>query len=172
VTTETIALYTTVCPIKDATKTPEATLTKEGSQPGATTSPVGLGGAGGFPQVTAVGQPSGQVVEAAVPTGAASYSSLQTLVKPATSAGAPQGSSGESSAFSSSPSQPTIPVGAGSPYPSGGSGSGSGSASPSGSWSGVPSGPSSPSIPPTSGASVMGASLIGLAIVMAVQIVL
>lgn len=184
VTTETIALYTTVCPVSDATKTPEATATKEGSQPEATatkegsrpevtSSPVGLGGAGGFPQVTAIGQPSGPVVEAAIPTGAASSSGLQTLVKPATSAGAPQGSSGESSAFSSSPSQTTIPVGAGSPFPSGGSGSGSGGASPSGSWSGVPSGPSSnPSIPGANGASLMSASLVGLAIILAVQIVL
>lgn len=215
-TTETIALYTTVCPVSDATKTPAPTATTEASLPWttstvyttrvytitscapevtncpvnhvttetipwyttvcpvtatATSTPAGPAGPGGasFPEITAIGQPSAgaPVVEAANPTSAVGSSSLQTLVKPATSVGAPQGSSGESSAVYSSPSQPTQPAGAGSPYPSGSAGN----AAPSGSWSGVPTGPSTiPSIPGANGASVMSAGLVGLAIVLAAQV--
>lgn len=147
VTTETIPLYTTVCPVTAA----------------ATSTPVGPASVE-FPQNTDVGQPSAgaPVVEAAYPTA----SSIQTIVKPVTSVGVPQGPYGGSSVVTSSSSQPTNPAGSPS-YPSGGSGS----SAPSGSWSGVPVGPSSiPSIPGANGASVMSASLIGMAIVLAAQV--
>lgn len=145
-TTETIPWYTTVCPVT------------------ATATPVGPGSVV-FPQNTEVGQPSlvGPVVEAAYPTAS---SSLQTLVKPATSVGVPQGSPAGSSVAPGSSSKPTAPAGPPS-YPTGGSGN----ASPSGSWSGVPVGPSSvPGIPEANAASVMSASLFGLVIVMAAQV--
>lgn len=154
VTTETIPLYTTVCPV---------TATATGT-------PVGPGSVE-FPQNTDIGQPSGgaPVVEAAYPTGP---SSIQTLAKPTTSVGAPQGPYGGSSVATSSPSKPAYPVGSGSPsYPSSGPGNASPSGSPSGSWSGVPVGPSTiPSIPGTSGASMMSASLLGLVMAVAAHV--